>query len=68
MQEAFALEYWSDSSSFVGHLPEIPGGFSQAETLSEPEERIRHAHELVVDDQRSEPRPGADTREILLEA
>ncbi len=68
MQRSFTLEYWPDAGGFVGHLREVPGVFSQGESLEELEENIRDAYELVLEDERGEPRPGAEVREILLEA
>jgi predicted RNase H-like HicB family nuclease len=48
----FTLEYWKDDDWFVGRLVEIPGVFSQAETLDELKANIRDAYEMMV---KSEP-------------
>ena len=40
MKHAFTLEYWQDDGWYVGKLKEIPGVFSQGETLQELEENI----------------------------
>lgn len=50
MQRAFTLEYWRDERWFVGRLREVPGVFSQGETLEELEENIRDAYELMLED------------------
>jgi predicted RNase H-like HicB family nuclease len=48
----FTLEYWEDEGWFVGRLVEIPGVFSQGESLDELKENIRDAYRLMV---QSEP-------------
>jgi len=50
MQRSFTMEYWQDAGWFVGRLREVPGVFSQGETLEELEENIRDAYELVLAD------------------
>jgi predicted RNase H-like HicB family nuclease len=50
MVRTFTLEYWRDDGGFVGRLKELPGVFSQGETLSELEENIRDAYRLLTDD------------------
>lgn len=54
MARCFTLEYWIDDSWYVGRLKEIPGVFSQGETLEELEDNIRDAYQLleVYDDYR----------------
>lgn len=46
----FTLEYWLDENWFVGRLKEIPGVFSQGETLEELEENIRDAYKMMIDE------------------
>jgi len=46
----FTLEYWEDESWYVGRLREVPGVFSQGETLDDLEENIREAYHLMVED------------------
>jgi predicted RNase H-like HicB family nuclease len=58
------LEYWSDTGGFVGRLREVPGVFSQGETLEELEANVRDAYELVLEDAGEEPHPGARLKEI----
>jgi predicted RNase H-like HicB family nuclease len=43
MKRAFTLEYWQDDGWYVGKLREIPGVFSQGETLKELEENIEES-------------------------
>jgi predicted RNase H-like HicB family nuclease len=48
MRHQFTLEYWRDGNWYVGRLIEVPGVFSQGETLAELNENIRDAYELMV--------------------
>lgn len=57
------LEYWPDDDGYVGRLREVPGVFSQGDTLAELEENIRDAYGLVVADARERAIPGALTEE-----
>lgn len=50
MRRTFTLESWQDEGWYVGQLREVPGVFSQGETLTELEENIRDAFELVLED------------------
>jgi predicted RNase H-like HicB family nuclease len=50
MRRTFTLEYWQDEGWYVGQLREVPGVFSQGETLIELEENIRDAYELALED------------------
>ena len=47
MLRHFTLEYWLDDDWYVGRLKEVPGVFSQGETLKELEDNIREAHQLM---------------------
>jgi predicted RNase H-like HicB family nuclease len=52
MRRRFTLEYWIDDGWYVGRLKEIPGVFSQGQTLEELEENIQDAYaEMLADDQ-----------------
>ena len=67
MVRYFTLEYWFDDGWYVGRLKEVPGVFSQGETLQELEENIEEAYRLMVEAGESSPRPGVQTKEIGLE-
>ena len=67
MVRYFTLEYWCDDDWYVGRLKEVPGVFSQGETLQELEENIEEAYRLMVEAEESGPRPGVQTKEIGLE-
>jgi len=48
MLKHFTLEYWIDEGWYVDRLKEIPGVFSQGETLEELEDNIRDAYKLMM--------------------
>lgn len=43
MLRYFTLEYWMDEGWYVDRLKEVPGVFSQGESLEELEENIKEA-------------------------
>jgi predicted RNase H-like HicB family nuclease len=48
MERHFTLEYWIDDNWYVGRIREIPGIFSQGETLEELENNIKDAYSMVL--------------------
>ncbi len=65
MTHHFTLEYWIDNGWYVGKLKEVPGVFSQGETLAELEENIAEAYTLMLEDEARHPE--SKFKEILLE-
>ena len=63
MKTNFTLEYWLDDGWYVGRLKEIPGVFSQAESLPELEENVRDAYHLMLEEE-TLPDVKAQTKEI----
>jgi predicted RNase H-like HicB family nuclease len=51
MDRHFTLEYWIDEGWYVGRLKEVPGVFSQGETLEELEENIKEAYSIMMDEE-----------------
>ena len=51
MQRRFTLEYGIDNGWYVGKLKEVPGVFSQGESLEELEENIRDAYSLMIEEE-----------------
>ncbi|MEW5898754.1 MAG: type II toxin-antitoxin system HicB family antitoxin [Bacillota bacterium] len=51
MLRRFTLEYWIDDGWYVGKLREVPGVFSQGESLLELKENIRDAYHLMIEDE-----------------
>ncbi len=47
----FTLEYWIDEGWYIGRLKEVPGVFSQGETLEELEDNIRDAYRLMTEEE-----------------
>lgn len=48
MDRRFTLEYWIDEGWYVGRLKEVPGVFSQGETLEELEQNVKEAYHLMM--------------------
>ena len=48
MVRRLTLEYWMDDGWYVGRLVEVPGVFSQGESVQELEENIRDAYHLML--------------------
>ncbi len=67
MRRSFTLEYWQDGPWFVGRLFEIPGVFSQGETLDELRDNIQDAFELMVTQERPAAPPAAQRQDVELE-
>jgi predicted RNase H-like HicB family nuclease len=62
------LEYWIDDGWYVGRLCEVPGCFSQGETLAELEQNIAEVFRLLrADDDMPSP-PGALQTPLLIAA
>ena len=50
MKRDFTLEYWMDKGWYVGHLKDVPGVFSQGETMDELIRNIEEVYHLMLDD------------------
>ena len=48
MLRHFTLEYWMEEGWYVGRLKEVPGIFSQGESLEELKENVRDAYRLMA--------------------
>jgi len=64
MARRFTLEYWLDDGWFVGSLREVPGVFSQGETVEELKENIRDAYRMMVETTATPSHPESKTMEI----
>jgi len=67
MRRQFTLEYWLDNGWYVGKLKEIPGVFSQGETIDELEKNIQDAYRLMIHDESPVPATEIHTKEIGVE-
>ncbi len=50
MAKSFTLEYWLDDGWYVGRLKEVPGIFSQGQTLKELKTNILDAYILMIEE------------------
>ena len=66
MKRVLTLEYWIDDDWYVGKLKEIPGVFSQGETLAELEENIQDAYQMMLESETDTHHPGAKIKELAL--
>ncbi len=66
MKFNFTLEYWLDDGWYVGKLKEVPGIFSQGETLEELENNIKDAYQLIIEESNSN-HPSTQKKGILVE-
>ena len=60
----FTLEYWVDEQWYVGRLKEVPGVFSQGETLENLEKNIREVYKLMMEDEAEPDIEGRQVKEI----
>jgi predicted RNase H-like HicB family nuclease len=67
MKRFFTLEYWMDEGWFVGKLREIPGVFSQGETLDELKENIADAYRMMLEAESAPERADARVLEVGVE-
>ena len=66
MLRRFTLEYWVDEEWHVGRLKEVPGIFSQGQSLHGLEENIRDAYRVMLEEDDA-PRLGVSSKEIAIE-
>jgi predicted RNase H-like HicB family nuclease len=64
MAKQLTLEYWVDDGWYVGRLKEVPGVFSQGETLEELEENVRDAYQLMLEEVQPITVPNVKYKEI----
>ena len=68
MGTKLTLEYWEDDDWYVGRLKEVPGVFSQGETLEELEENVRDAYEMMMQDVPKIPQSDVQSKQIEVTA
>ena len=59
------LEYWEDEGWLVGRLVEVPGVFSQGESLKELKENIQDAYNLMLDSEPQNFFPATRNRVVM---
>jgi len=64
----FTLNYWIDENWYVGKLLEVPGVFSQGETLEELKKNIKEAYQLMIDDynESTQFQPNSNLLELVI--
>ncbi|MGB7293006.1 MAG: type II toxin-antitoxin system HicB family antitoxin [Thermodesulfobacteriota bacterium] len=67
MVRHFTLEYWIDDGWYVGKLREVPGVFSQGETLEELEDNIKDAYHIMLDEEEQTERSDVRVKELEVE-
>ncbi len=67
MLRNFTLEYWVDDEWYVGRLKEVPGVFSQGETLDELESNIKEAYKLMMLEEDKLPYAEIQRKEVGVE-
>jgi predicted RNase H-like HicB family nuclease len=67
MIKNYTLEYWLDDEWYVGRLKDVPGVFSQGETLNELEENIKDALIMILKENASDYRDDSKSKEIVVE-
>ena len=48
MIRSFTLDFWMDEDWYIGKLREVPGVFSQGESLEELKMNIQDAYDLMM--------------------
>ena len=64
---ALTLDYWIEDGWYVGKLREVPGIFSQAETLEDLKVNIRDAFDLMLEEKAPLPVPDYESVELQVE-
>jgi len=67
MSQHCTLEYWIDDGWYIGRIKEIPGVFSQGETLSELKENIKDAYLMMVRESKPDYNPTTPAKELEFE-
>ncbi len=67
MPRPFLMEFWIDEGWYVGRLREVPGVFSQGETLEELEENLRDAYRMLREETDDPPVEGANLKELVID-
>ena len=66
MLKQFTLEYWMDDGWYIGRIKEVPGVFSQGESLEELKGNIKDAYDLTMEEE-DLPHPASQTHEVEIE-
>jgi predicted RNase H-like HicB family nuclease len=67
MSSHYTLEYWIDEGWYIGRIKEIPGVFSQGETLSELKENVKDAYDMMLEESTPVCHPATQVHETEFE-
>mgnify|MGYP000964141343 CR=1 FL=1 len=67
MMRSYTLEYWPDEDWLVGRLREVPGVFSQGQTLDDLKENIVDAYRMMIETQEHPENAIVQTLEMNVE-
>ncbi len=67
MLRKYTFEYWVEDGWYIRKIKEIPGIFSQGESIGELEDNIKDAFRLMLDERSTEIHPGTKIKDIALE-
>lgn len=67
MKRDFTLEYWRDEGLYIGRLREVPGVFSQGETMDDLIRNIEEVYHLMLEESVPPAMADAQTVEIGLD-
>ena len=67
MVKNFTLDYWLDDGWYIGKLREVPGVFSQGQTLEELKQNIRDAYQLLLQENALLPVTNFQSTEFCME-
>ena len=59
------LEYWEEDGWFVGRLVEVPGVFSQGETIDELKKNIQDAYKMMTESEPLDSFPSTRKRVVV---
>jgi len=67
MKRFFTMDYWQEDGWYIGKLREVPGVFSQGETLEELQENLRDAYHMMMEADTAQEHAAMGTLEIGVE-
>ena len=67
MSHQYTLEYWIDDGWYIGRIKQIPGVFSQGETLSELKENVKDAYRMMLQESTPVYNPTTPVKETEFE-
>ena len=63
----FTLDFWQDEGCYVGKLREVPGVFSQGESLEALKENIQDAYDLMMQETMQIPVENFNSTELTMD-